>query len=105
MNKRVIYRCKKCGWEGSVTAQWADIKPIFCPNEKCQLSKVKSKGKKSFRSEPESLKIIVPKEEKKEVVKKESPAEPKVTPKTTPKKSTKKKESDEEKADSGKSQD
>ena len=96
MNKRITYKCKKCGWEGSVTAMWADIKPIFCPNEKCELSKTKGKGKKSFRSSPESLETILPKEEKKETVKKDKP----VYKRIEPKKSSKKKDSNERQEDS-----
>lgn len=56
---KVIYRCKACGWEKTLPATWADVKPRFCPNNKCEYSKKKSKGKKSFRGSPEQLQVIL----------------------------------------------
>ena len=66
---KVTYKCKKCGWTKDITVLWADIKPVFCPNKNCELSKEKSKGKKSFRKYPELLEITYPKkkEEKLEI--------------------------------------
>jgi len=97
MNK-VIFTCKNCGWDGQLVSNWADIKPVFCPNKKCQFSKEKSKGRKSFRSNPEMLEITFPREEQKKEVKKDISANksPKLKPKKLelPKKPTTEEESE-----------
>ena len=36
-------------------AEWADVKPRFCPTPTCELSVKRSKGRKSFRNNPEML--------------------------------------------------
>lgn len=48
---RIIYKCKNCGSEKSLTQDWEDLKPKFCTNKKC---------KTSFRLNPEALEIIKP---------------------------------------------
>lgn len=34
--KRVVYKCKKCGWTASILAAWSDLKPKRCGNRKCR---------------------------------------------------------------------
>lgn len=59
---KVTYKCKACKkWEKTIPAAWADQKPRFCMNQKCELSVKKGKGRKSFRRSPEMLEIILPK--------------------------------------------
>jgi len=70
---KITYKCKNCGWSKDIIAVWGDTKPIFCPNKKCEMSKEKSRGKKSFRKHPEALEVILPKKVK---VKKEAPKKP-----------------------------
>ena len=53
--EKVKYKCKGCGWTKEVPAEWADVKPRFCPTPTCELSVKKSKGRKSFRNNPEML--------------------------------------------------
>lgn len=48
---RIIYKCKKCSWETSITAAWSDLKPRNCGRKKC---------KTSFRLHPELLSTILP---------------------------------------------
>lgn len=55
--RKVKYRCKCCGWSKELPADWADVKPRFCPTPTCEMSVKKSKGKKSFRSQPDKLEI------------------------------------------------
>jgi len=67
--KKIKYRCKCCGWNKELPAEWADQKPRFCMASICEYSVKKSKGKKSFRTNPEMLEITyidleVPKETK-----------------------------------------
>lgn len=65
MYNRTKYVCKNCGWETSITAQWADLKPPFCGNKKCDYSKSRArKTKKSFRTNSEMLEIIRPQPKK-----------------------------------------
>ena len=59
--QRMTYKCKCCNaWEKSIPVEWADVSPRFCGNEKCDLSMKKSKGKKSFRSQPDMLDKVMP---------------------------------------------
>ena len=59
--EKITYKCRNCGWNKSIVAQWADSKPTFCANKKCDYSAVKSqRTKKSFRNSPEVLEIIKP---------------------------------------------
>jgi hypothetical protein len=53
--QKVKYRCKGCGWTKQMPAEWADVKPRFCPTPTCELSVKKSKGRKSFRNNPDML--------------------------------------------------
>lgn len=53
--RKVKYRCKGCGWTKELVADWADVKPRFCPTPTCDMSVKKSKGRKSFRSDPDML--------------------------------------------------
>lgn len=53
--QKVKYRCKGCGWTKEMPASWADVKPRFCPTPTCEMSVRKSKGRKSFRNNPEML--------------------------------------------------
>lgn len=53
--RKVKYRCKCCGWTKTLPADWADVKPRFCPTPTCEMSVKKNKGRKSFRSEPDKL--------------------------------------------------
>jgi hypothetical protein len=53
--QKVKYRCKGCGWTKEMPGEWADVKPRFCPTPTCELSVKKSKGRKSFRNNPEML--------------------------------------------------
>lgn len=55
--QKVKYRCKGCGWTKEVPGEWADVKPRFCPTPTCELSVKKSKGRKSFRNNPDMLEI------------------------------------------------
>jgi hypothetical protein len=55
MSQRIVYTCKKCGWKGSIIADWFDFKPKKCPNRKCRLS---------FLKYPELLEIYNPTEKK-----------------------------------------
>jgi hypothetical protein len=41
MNNRIIYTCKKCGWQASITSFWPDFKPKRCANRKCKTSFLK----------------------------------------------------------------
>lgn len=68
--RKVKYRCKCCGWTKTLPADWADVKPRFCPTSTCEMSVKKSKGKKSFRNDPDKLEttfIEVPVSERKDV--------------------------------------
>ena len=56
MIDKIKYTCKNCGWETSIRAEWADIKPKRCMNKKCNTSFVASR---------ESLIIEKPKKPKK----------------------------------------
>lgn len=59
---KVTYRCKNCGWSKSIAAQWSDSRPTFCANRKCDFSTAKAtRTKKSFRTMPDMLEIIMPK--------------------------------------------
>jgi len=53
--QKVKYRCKGCGWTKEVPGEWADVKPRFCSTPTCDMSVKKSKGRKSFRTNPEML--------------------------------------------------
>lgn len=53
--EKVKYKCKGCGWSKELPAEWADVKPRFCPTPTCEMSVKKSKGRKSFRSHPDML--------------------------------------------------
>lgn len=53
--RKVKYRCKGCGWTKTLVAEWADVKPRFCFTPTCEMSVKKSKGRKSFRTNPEML--------------------------------------------------
>ena len=53
--RKVKYRCKSCGWHKTLPAEWADVKPRFCPTPTCEMSVKKSKGKQSFRNNPDKL--------------------------------------------------
>ena len=53
--QKVKYRCKGCGWTKEMPGEWADVKPRFCPTPTCELSVKKSKGRKSFRNNPDML--------------------------------------------------
>jgi len=74
---KIVYKCKNCGWTKQIIALWEDSRPVFCPNKKCELSKEKSKGKKSFRKHPDLLQVTKP--HKKPTVTEEKP--PKKKPK------------------------
>jgi hypothetical protein len=54
---KVKYKCLCCGWTKELPAEWADVRPRFCPNSKCEMSAAKTKGKKSFRSHPDKLEV------------------------------------------------
>jgi hypothetical protein len=49
MSQRIIYLCKKCGWNASITVFWPDIKPKRCGNKKC---------KTFFLKSPELLEVL-----------------------------------------------
>ena len=53
--RKVKYRCTGCGWTKTLVADWADVKPRFCPTPTCEMSVKKSKGRKSFRTDPDKL--------------------------------------------------
>lgn len=62
--QKLIFRCKNCGWEDSVSSQWVDLSPRYCGNKKCEYSgRVKLKPN-SFMKTPSMLEIITPKVEK-----------------------------------------
>lgn len=42
MSNRIEYKCKKCGWEESIVADWADLKPKLCGNKRCNHSFLKN---------------------------------------------------------------
>ena len=77
MTKRVKYTCKNCGWETSIRAEWADLKPKRCMNKKCNTS---------FLASPKDLII-------------ERPEKPKPKPKPVTKKDEPKVEKKEEKSE------
>lgn len=52
---KITYTCKCCGWMTEVPGEWTDMSPRFCGNSSCELSLKKSKGKKSFKSNPDQL--------------------------------------------------
>jgi hypothetical protein len=54
---KVKYRCKGCGWSKELPNTWGDIKPRFCPTPTCEMSVKKSKGRKSFKNNPEMLEM------------------------------------------------
>lgn len=75
MNK-IKYECSNCGWSAGVPAQWGDVKPTYCGNAKCDYSKAKApKTKKSFRTEPDKLKVTKPEAPKVEKSDAKKPAE------------------------------
>jgi hypothetical protein len=78
MQDKVKYTCKNCGWETSIRAEWADIKPKRCMNKKCNTN---------FQAKPKDLIITPPK--KKEAPKKEKPDEEKSKTVSKPKPSRK----------------
>lgn len=58
---KITYKCRNCGWNKSIAAQWSDSKPSFCANKKCDYSAAKAqRTKKSFRNTPGMLEIIKP---------------------------------------------
>ena len=62
MLEKIKYECRNCRWHVRVPEQWGDLKPAYCGNPKCEYSKAKAaKTKKSFRSDPDKLKIVKPK--------------------------------------------
>ncbi len=64
---KLVYKCGCCNeWEKALPSSWSDISPRFCGNNSCDLSLKKSKGKKSFKSNPEFLIKIDPPKPKKE---------------------------------------
>ena len=58
--EKLSYRCKDCGWEKSIPAQWADVSPRYCGNKKCKYSGRVKQGRTSFLKEPKMLEIIMP---------------------------------------------
>lgn len=58
--EKLVFVCKKCGWEKSVASQWADLSPRYCGNHKCNYSGRVRKNKSSFLKEPQMLDIIKP---------------------------------------------
>lgn len=58
--EKLIYRCKSCGWEKAIPAQWADISPRYCGNNKCEYSGRKKSKKNSFMKTPSMLEIEAP---------------------------------------------
>jgi hypothetical protein len=55
--QKVKYKCKGCGWAKELPVDWGDVKPRFCPTPTCEMSIKKSKGRKSFRNNPDMLVI------------------------------------------------
>lgn len=53
--EKVKYKCKGCGWSKELPSTWADVKPRFCPTPTCEMSVKKSKGRKSFKTNPDML--------------------------------------------------
>jgi hypothetical protein len=61
MTQMMTYKCKCCDvWEKAIPADWSDVAPRFCGNKRCELSLIKSKGKKGFRNSPEMLERVMP---------------------------------------------
>lgn len=75
--QKLIFKCKNCGWEKGVVAQWVDLSPRYCGNAKCKYSGRIKKDRTSFLKDPTGLEIIAPK--KPEPVKQHVP-EPIVVP-------------------------
>jgi len=44
-NQRIVYKCKDCGWQTSILASWADLKPKKCMGKKCKTSFLQSPDK------------------------------------------------------------
>lgn len=63
MHDKVKYTCKNCGWETSIRAEWADIRPKRCMNKKCNTS---------FLASPKDLIITPPAKKEKPAPKKET---------------------------------
>ena len=42
MSNKIKYTCKKCNWQASIVAEWADLKPKRCGNSRCLQSFLKS---------------------------------------------------------------
>lgn len=57
--KKIRYRCKCCGWTKELPEEWGDIKPKCCMSSLCEYSVKKSRGRKSFRTNPEMLEISI----------------------------------------------
>lgn len=70
--EKVKYKCLGCGWSKEIPKDWGDVKPKYCPTPTCEMSVKKSKGRKSYRNNPDMLQVTYstsPAPEKKEVVK------------------------------------
>lgn len=78
--EKVKYRCMGCGWTKELPKDWGDVRPRYCPTPTCEMSVKRSKGRKSFRTNPDMLQVTFvtpPVAEKKEVVQKTVEYEPK----------------------------
>jgi hypothetical protein len=58
---KIQYTCKACGWAAAVPELWADLKPTYCGNRRCEYSKAMApRTKKSFALDPSNLEIRMP---------------------------------------------
>ena len=57
--EKVKYRCLSCGWTKEIPKEWGDVAPGSCPMKTCEMSLKRSKGRKSFRTNPEMLETTV----------------------------------------------
>lgn len=55
--KKVKFKCKGCGWTKELPETWGDVVPRWCPTPTCEMSVKKSKGRKSFRTNPEMMEV------------------------------------------------
>jgi len=39
---KIIYKCKKCSWKKSISAEWGDLQPKMCGNKRCAVSYFKN---------------------------------------------------------------
>ena len=58
MSNKIVYTCKKCNWQASIVADWADLRPKRCGNSRCLHSFLKNPSDLSTKSPSSAAKAV-----------------------------------------------